>query len=264
VKRFGEASFEELEEHISFCLDNLRHPDCTLDEAGRFYEEAAENLRAHAILRILIDANRDGFSNDLVMSGHARRAFLRRCALQKYTDPFLSLSRSGSILDAIAGDDLALADELVRLSPTVWRRGDEYEEDFCHHRFLGLCLTRAPPAECDAVLSRFEHVAGDEDPRLAVCRALQRKNAPAFENAFQGLLRAIEAEIAEDKALASEDLTVAIGTKVSIEGIALLKLARGTGLPISLEYPMCPALTLLPRTPAAPVDEFAHKTDGAQ
>ena len=95
----------------------------TLELAGRFYEEAAEALRAHAILRLLVDADGNGFSNDLVMSGHARRAWLRRCARDQYADYFLALSRSGSMFDAMAGDDFQLAAEIFRLSPAASARG---------------------------------------------------------------------------------------------------------------------------------------------
>ncbi len=255
--RIGEGSFETLADHVAFCLENIRHPQCTLAEAGRFYEEAADALRAHGILRLLIDADLDGFSNDLVMSGQARRGYLRRCARKQYADYFIALSRSGSLLDAVAGDDLALASEISSLSPTEFRKGDEYEDDFCWQRFLGLHVTGAPAAEVDALLARFEKAAEGGGARLAVARALQAKDAELLEEAFQDLLRLRREEIEEDKPLAEEEVAVAAGTKVFIEGIAVLKLARRAGLPMAPEYPMCPALALLPRQPAKPPDEFA-------
>src|SRR5919106_2531094 len=112
MRRFGEADFEQLENEIEFCLQNIAHPACKIAEAGRFYEEAAEALRAHGILRLLVDADSRGFSNDLVMSGHARRAFLIRCRREGFSDYFEALSRSGSLFDALAANDLALASEI--------------------------------------------------------------------------------------------------------------------------------------------------------
>lgn len=255
--RIGEGSFETLAGHVAFCLENIRHPSTTLAASGRFHEEASEALRAHAILRLLIDADSAGFSNDLVMSGHARRGYLRRCARQGHADYFGALSRSGAMLDAIAGNDRALAAEIFSLSPPEWRKGDEYEEDFCYQRFLGLHLSGAPPVDRSVLLGRFEGAAGGGGARLAICRALDARDARRFEEAFSDLLRTREEEIQEDRSLADEEVAVAVGTKVFIEGVAVLKLARHAGIPIAREYPMCPMLALLPGAPPTPSDEFA-------
>lgn len=254
--RLGEESFEELEGEVAFCLENIRHPACTMQIAGRFYEEAAEALRAHAILRLLVDGDGAGFSNDLVMSGHARRAWLRRCARDGYADAYLALSRSGSMLDAVAGDDLALAGEIHGLSPTRFRKGDEYEDDFAWQRFLGL-LAGAKAAELDGALSALEAAVEGAGARLAVAKALRGRKGDEFDDAFRALLVEREAENKEDAALADEEVPVAAGALVYVEGIAVLKLARREGLPIAGEYPMCPTIALLPRKAATPPDEFA-------
>jgi hypothetical protein len=255
VRRISGEDFEAPETDVAFCLGNIRHPQITLEVAGRFYEEAAEALRAHAILRLLVDANGNGFSNDLVMSGHARRAWLRRCARQQYTDYFLALSRSGSMLDAIAGDDLQLAAEIFRLSPTAVRLGDEYEDDFWWQRYLGLLLTGAPRPELDTALAALAEAA--EGARPALAKALDKREVAAFEEAFHRFLEEREAANEEDAGRAEEEVAVAAGTQVFIEGIAVLKLARHLQIPIADEYPMCPTLALVPRKPATPTDEFS-------
>jgi hypothetical protein len=107
------------------------------------------------------------------------------------------------------------------------------------------------------VLARFDVAAEGEGPRLAVCQALDAGDADAFEDAFGNLLRARELENEEDKARAAEEAAVAVGTKVFVEGIAVLTLARRAGIPIARDYPMCPMLALLPTNPATPPDEFA-------
>ncbi len=255
--RIDESGFDGLAAHVAFCLENIRHPRCTLAEAGRFYEEAAEALRAHAILRLLIDADGDGFSNDLVMSGQARRAWLRRCARQQYADYFLALSRSGSMLDAIAGDDFPLAVEIFGLSPTALREGDEYEADFAWQRFLGLRIAGAPPAEIDAALAVFDAAVEGAGARLAVAKGLRSRDAEGFDEAFRALLAEREVENEEDAATAEEEVAAAAGAQVFVEGVAVLKLARHIGIPTADEYPMCPTLALLPRQPATPDDEFS-------
>jgi hypothetical protein len=255
VHRVSEDDFEQPEAHVAFCLGNIRHPQVTLEVAGRFYEEAAEALRAHAILRLLVDADGNGFSNDLVMSAHARRAWLRRCARHQYADYFLALSRSGSMLDAIAADDLQLAAEIFRLSPTAVRLGDEYEDDFFWQRSLGLLLTGAPRAELDTALAALANAADGARPALA--NALGARDAAAFDEAFQSFLGELEAANEEEAGRAEEEVAVAAGTQVFIEGIAVVKLARHLQIPIADEYPMCPTLALVLRKPATPADDFS-------
>jgi hypothetical protein len=254
MPRIDEEAFELLEEQIDFCLENIRAPECALAEAGRFYEEATQSLRAHAILRLLIDADGDGFSKDLVISGYARRAWLKRCRQEKYVDYFLQLSRSGSMLDAMAGDDFDLAAELFRLSPATVQK-DEYEDGFWYQRLLGLFLSGAPVAEQSAALECLEAAAVD-GARVEVCRALGAEDDDAFERAFEGLLALREEEVEGDKPQAAEELSVLLDGKVFIEGIAVLKAARRAGMRIAPETRMCPTLALMPRKPGTPKDEF--------
>jgi hypothetical protein len=254
--RFSDADFDTLAEHLQFCLDNIRHPECTLEEAGRWYEEAAQTMRGHAILRLLIDADPDGFANDLVMSGQARRGWLRRCQREKYEDHFLALSRSGSLVDCIAADDTTLAAEILRLSPSSFRKGDEYEDDFWYQRLLGQLAAGAPVAERQKSLDALGRVADPDSARLAAATALAGPDARAFPEAFTALLRERGAENTEDEGLAQEDVGRALETKVFVEGVAVLKLARKAGIPTEQEYPMCPEMALGPHVPADPPDEF--------
>lgn len=255
ILKFDEEAFDELGSEVGFCLDNLRHPDCALKHAGRFYELATECLRAHAILRLLFDAKPDKFSNDLVMSGQARRAFLRRCRDSKYTDYFAVRSRTGSFFDALAGNDFELAQEISELSPSAFRPGDEYEDDFSYQHYLGLLVEGGPAPQRVAALERLAEVASDT-PRLGVCTAIERRDPKAFAEAFEHLLADRSKEVSKDRA-AAEELAVAIGTTIFIEGVALLKVAQRLKLRTEAEYPMCPALAVKARRPVRPPDEFA-------
>jgi hypothetical protein len=254
MPRIDEEAFELLEEQIAFCLENIRAPECALSEAGRFYEEAAQALRAHAILRLLVDADGDGFSKDLTISGHARRAWLKRCGRQKFVDYSLQLSRSGSMLDAMAGDDFDLAAEIFRLSPPTVQK-DEYEDGFWYQRLLGLFLLGAPAAEQSDALERLD-AAAEGSARVEVCRALRAKDDEAFDRAFEELLLLRDGEVEADKPQAAEDLTLFLDGNIFIEGIAVLKVARRAGIRIEPEARMCPTLALIARKPATPKDEF--------
>lgn len=255
--RFDEDSLSELSDQIEFCVGNLAHPGCSIEHAGRFYEEASETLRGFAILQLLIHADRHGFSGNLVASGHARRAFLRRCAQRQYADHYLAFSRSGSMLDAIAGDDMGLAAEIFRMSPTSFRKGDEYEDDFSWQRLLGLLLGGVPRHAIAAALSALDAAADGGGSRLGVAKALVAGDPEGFGEAFESLLEERAAEVEDDDST-DEDVVAAAGAQVFIEGIAVLKLARQLGIPIEPEYPMCPTLALVPRQPATPADEFAR------
>jgi hypothetical protein len=255
--RIDEKSFGLMDEEVAFCLANIRDPACTIQYAGRFYEEAADALRAHAILRLLVDANPDGFSNDLVMSGHARRGWLRRCARQQFADYFLALSRSASMLDAIAANDFPLAVEIFALSPVSPRTEDEYPDDFWWQRFLGLLVSGAPATQLDAALEALAVETEGAGARLGLARALRACDVEAFGQAFEALLVERKEENEGDATLAEEEVSVAVGAKVFIEGVAVLRLARQAGVSTQPEYPMCPALALLPAKAAAPPDEFS-------
>lgn len=253
VLRFSEDDFEPLEDEIDTCLDNIQ---AEMDVARHFYEEAAGHLRAHAILRLLIDADTEGFASDLVLSGYSRRAFLKRCAREKHDDYFRAFSRSESMIDVIAAGHLALAGEILALSPTEFRKGDEYADDFHWQRVLGLLATGSPKAKVEVELARLEAATEGEGARLAIARAFQLRDAGAFQEAFEDLLRERTERNEEDAGQAEEDIAIALGTKVYVEGIAVLVLARHAGLPIAAEYPMCPTLALLPHPVPEPQDDF--------
>jgi hypothetical protein len=191
------------------------------------------------------------------MSGHARRAYLRRCQRARYADYFIALSRSEAALDAAAAGAGELAQEIFSLSPPDWRPGDEYEDDYWYQRFVGVVLSGAPGDRRDLVLARFGAVAKDGSARLAVCRALHRRSSADFDAAFMDLLQERQEEIASDAGRAEEEVAVALGAKVFVEGVALVRLARRAGLETALEYPMCPALALADGPPPEPKDEFA-------
>ena len=120
---------------------------------------------------------------------------------------------------------------------------------------LGLLLTGAPRPEVNVALAALALQADGARPALG--KALEQRDAAAFEEAFQRFLEEREAANEEDAARAEEEVAVAAGTQVFIEGLLSSKLARHLQIPIADEYPMCPTLALVPRRPATPADEFS-------
>lgn len=259
MQRFDEGSIDQLIGNIEFCVANLVHPACSIDLAGQFYEELAENGRALAILRILIDADPELFYSDLIGNAQAMRHYLARCAREQYRDPCGACSRSEPFFDAVASRCPELAIEIAALSPKMWLEGAEYEDDYCYAHFFHRYVTGGvPTSELEAILTRFELATeGALCPRLDLCKAFVTLDQAAFDGAFSALLEERFAEIErEKKGRAEEELTVAIGTHIFVEGLAVLWVAEGAGFKTRREYPLCPALARIPRTAPVPEDLF--------
>ncbi len=94
---------------------------------------------------------------------------------------------------------------------------------------------------------------GDENPRLQVCQALAARNAGAFAEAFEKFLTAFEEAIQKNIARGQlEDVHVLAQRHVSVEGLALLRLAGRRGIPTEKEYLFCPSLARLPASQPCP------------
>jgi hypothetical protein len=246
-------------DEIDFCMANIEHPGCTLALAGRFYEDLAAGLRAMAISYLLLHADSDGFHIELIISGHARRHYLARCAREGYSDFHRASSRAESFFDAVAAHDWDLARDIAALSPPEWLEGAEYEDDSCYARFLYRYLSsEVIPAELEALLVRFEvALEGASSARLDLCKALLGRTQKAFDAAFDELIMERQAEIEEERSgIAGEDVAAALRTHVFIEGLAILAIAERAGLQTGRDYPLCPALARLPMTEPRPADTF--------
>jgi hypothetical protein len=245
VQPYGDDTFEELVGNMDLMTGNFLAPECPLDDAGRFYQQYCDAARAHAILRILIDSDPEGFFADLIDGAQTRRHFLARCAKAGFRDVFASCGRCTSFFDALVAEDYDLAKEISDLSPDDVIAGEEYEEDFCYMRFLFLfakCGNTAG-AELDGILARFEKsLDGAWSSRLDVCRALRAADADAFALAFESLLLDRENEIRDMRGRAEEEVPVALDSQLFVEGLALLRLADREGLATERQYPGCPAI----------------------
>jgi hypothetical protein len=260
MQRFDEDSVDLLIDNIGFCAANIIHPACGKDLAGRFHEELEENGRALGILRILLDGDAELFYADLLGNAQSRRRYLALCARERHRDPHGSCSRSGPFFDALAAQCPELAVEIAALSPATWDEDAEYEDDYCHARFFHRYVAGdAPPEELAAIVARFEvAVEGAPSARLDLCKALLAREQGAFDGAFEALLDERLAEIErEKKGRAEEELTVAIGTHVFVEGLGVLWVAARAGFKTRREYPLCPALARVPRRAPIPPDLFA-------
>lgn len=252
-----EELIEGIQEELSIVAG-----DYPAAESGGAYEQAAEWLQALGICNLLLYASADRFYENLIRSGHTRRAFLQKC--RDEPDPSnhrLAISRWESFFDAVAAEDLPLAREIVALSPAEWVRTGEYEDDFCYVRFLHQLVVGGSTADREVLRSTLERFAavldGEASWRWEVCGALYARDAARFEESFQALLASREAEMS---ALRSTPRAADPGfvprSTVFVEGLALLRIAEAMGIPAQREYPMCPSLARLPRTAPPPIDVY--------
>lgn len=227
-----------------------------VEKVGDLSLEVSYKLRTLAILALLGKASTDGFVHSCTRAARARRLYLRRLAEARIDRTHHLVSGCYEpLLDAIAAGDMRLVRDIAELSPADFRPPDEYEDDYCYAQLLQrLCLDPVPEAELQPLLDRFErYLDGDENPRLQVCQALAARDAGAFAEAFENFLAVFGEDIQKKIARGQlEDVHVLAQRHVSIEGLAMLRLAERRGIPTNREYLYCPSLARRPASYPCP------------
>jgi hypothetical protein len=177
--------------------------------------------------------------SELSKSGRAFLHFLRTTPeTQKAT------SQALPFFDAVAATDTVCAREIAQASRPSWNAALEYEEDFLYVWFLMRhFFLDASHADSAALLERWNIVLdGSSDVRRDVCTAFLENDAGAFHAALSALLGR---EDAENRARAAKDglppELAATEASLSIEGLALLRLAEAKGLQTEADYVLVPS-----------------------
>jgi hypothetical protein len=241
-----EASLELLKEHLSIIA--TKGP---VEKLGEAFEEAEKCFQAVGCSDLLLFADQDRFRRNLVWAAFTRRRFLVRCRDDGVADFRLASSRSDALFCALSAADLTLAKEIVDLSPTSWIPEGEYEDDFAYHAVLHLFVASADAAAIGTALDTLERTLGESPrARLDVCRALSTRDAVAFNDAMRVLLESIDAEMPAARRRFADDPTFEPRSYVSVEGLALLRLAVERNLMLDEEeLPLCPSIgRLLPES----------------
>src|SRR5262249_5913737 len=127
-----------------------------------------------------------------------------------------------------------------------WVKGKEFEEDFLFTELLMQRFFLNPAVDAESLLERWqEALAGSEDARLPVVRALVGKDSQAFNTALARYLEVRAASI--DARAEREDVPgdqLATESHFCVEGVALTRLARDAGLAIARAYRHVPAIAL--------------------
>jgi hypothetical protein len=141
--------------------------------------------------------------------------------------------------DAIGGGLWDCATFIARSSRMTWNKAREYEDDFLFVRFLMRhFFLNASDSESRATIAAHEKAAeGEDQSHRDVCIAFLDKDGPLFDAALNRLLRArserVEAMVERD-AIPEESWSWL--RYFSSEGLALLKLAERSGLPVGKDY----------------------------
>jgi hypothetical protein len=242
----------EIQESLLFFAGGYR-----MDETGNIFDKLSECFQILAICHLLETGDIDQFRENLVRSGHARRYFLRKSREEgNIRDNHLALSRTDAFLDSVVAGHLELAKEIADLSVQQWEPDWEYEDDYYYLRILHN-MVRNPEeksgAQFEELITRFEKsLEGGSSPRLNVCRALLVDNQDDFIVALNELIE--EKQELDDQQRSSKveadlsDFTFWPRSFVSIEGLALLKIAEIVGFQIDDDFPLCPRIARLSTT----------------
>lgn len=235
---------------VAFWSLGLSEPSYPARELGRLSMELVDKFRSLAIMALLAKGDCDAFYHHLIRGARARQTYLSRLAAQSIDDDHHQASgRFDAVINAVAAADFDLAREIAELSPSEWRQGHEYEDDYCYAQLLhGFVQQPVPEDELPSVADRLEaYLDGEPLPRLDVCRALLSRDQGAFDEAFADLIDWREAEIAAAIARSqAESPPVMVQRLVFVEGLAVLRLAEHRGLVTQDEYDHCPSMARLP------------------
>jgi hypothetical protein len=227
----------------------------TTNVSQREMDEFCSYYRRIAICDVLTTGQPVGFFENLRKSATAYLRYLESSAEQS-----LRLAWSKPLFDALACGDFDLARRIGRRSPTQLRSELEYEEDFLYVGFVIASISTDGAQEArNALLGRYETLLdGADDARFSVCSALSNGDAPRFNAALLQLVASDEASMLrkqEAAALPADDAATFL--RVSVEGLALVRLAEAAGLATEPEYLSIPA-TIRPLPSSSGDDRAPH------
>ncbi|QSQ23712.1 immunity 49 family protein [Pyxidicoccus parkwayensis] len=233
---------------LEHALEQGGHPP---EKTERILFHLSRYLRAAGIARLLTEVDRDAFRLCLQHSAEARRQLLQwAIGARRPFNRFTATGHHGPLCDALAVGADELARDIVRLSSDTPVKAYEHEEDFLYARLLGLLAldADAAPGRAEPLLDALEHVLeGQEAPRLAMGRALVARKQDAFDAALDDLLTEhASRHDAMARIMSAEDECSLTERYVSVEGLALLRLAQRRGLAVQTEYIFLPSLARAP------------------
>ena len=247
-------------------LNNLKLESSNLDElitmklsplrvGGAIQAKAVMLLcsyqRQRACASLLLKLDGSDFCRRLVKSALAYLFLLENRTKLQVPDPYLLARSKGTpILDAIAATDWSLAIEIAAKSTPQWTADMEDEDDFWYFATLGAMVGPGGASSAADPMARLIAASGGADSaRAKVLESILNRKQDAFETALSDVLSSWEKQANKARASATASPYFAnIETNICVEGLALVQLARKTGLSTAESYPFLPkhALEITP------------------
>jgi hypothetical protein len=210
------------------------------------------HLRRAGIGALFLTHRPEALHLRLQQSGKALAWFLQGAG-----DPAKQTGRALPFFDAVAAGDDATAREVARRARHTWAQGDEYPEDFLFVEFfMQRSYLGAGEVECGRLLARYEEcLEGAEDSRLPLCRALHERDARALDEALKAFLSE-RADDFEARAGSEPPESLATEALLSVEGLAVVRLAEQQGLSVAEDYLHVPSVARRGRAPASGLETW--------
>ncbi|MBZ4422599.1 immunity 49 family protein [Myxococcus sp. RHSTA-1-4] len=228
-------------------------PAASWDDRFEAYRTWCLALKMLAYGKLLVDCDEPAFHAHLLCAAVNWRELLTRARAEGHQVP---ASMNDPLLGAIASGRRDLALELAELSARELTE-PEYEDEFLGAFFLQEYLRaragRTDTADLERLCQDIDEYLDEPSPRTDTFRALARGDGPAFNDAFRTWNETVATTLSDPDAPGAT-FSFGITRHVWLEGLAVLRLASGAGLPLEpVPRPHLPELILQPplATPAA-------------
>ncbi len=246
---------DELSVDLAFWYQGLDNPNYPAHQLGDLCDELSTKFRALGIMVLLAEANSDLFLHSLMRSAQVRIAYYEAMHRHGMTDDFfMSAGHYQPVLDALASGDVGLVHHIAALSPQDIRPG-EYPDDHYHAQILFRLASNTVPTTSDftPLLDAYANEVASFCPRLSLLRSLIARDQSEFDTAFSEFIDEVDTAIAKDIERSQHETPVVLAQRaVSVEGLAMLRLATKQGLTTERETLYCPSLARTPLTRPLP------------
>ena len=237
---------------IAFQLEYFHSESTSPEELGNACSAVCGKFRTLAIVHLVEMGEIEAFYQNLQRSGQTRQRYLQ--STQQDAQPLYhqATGRCNAMFDAIAANDLALAQSIANLSTKQFLKNYEYEDDFCVAQLLNI-LVQDPVPVMDAipVLEQFDRfLNGEINALYDVLSSLIDQDSDAFAEAFENYLIDYTVKLEKSQEKEIDSVANVMRRHIHVEALALLRLADKFGMPTETEYQYCPRIAR--QTPQSP------------
>ncbi|MCY1080752.1 Imm49 family immunity protein [Archangium lansingense] len=228
----------------TFLKEDITRPYSACKNLGGSIWCLVDMYRGRAIIRFLLEADVDGFFEDL-----HREALTYHTLLKAYHQGFdvesdlVNAETEGPLLCAMAAGNFNLAREIDALMP---RQQDDPEgQEFFTYTNMLRALAAGTEQAISTAFQEFQRMCSGKfrfDEKIAILEGLVQRDAAAFNEALSKYLESFEQLSPEEQ----EELDPG-AEDIDILALALVQVARRRSVPLTVEHRMLPPELLDPR-----------------